>query len=70
MTSTEVRRRSDQYRQQMSETVREAMRAPQTAMVKLMAELIFAFIEIGGEVCAQLAELREAVERASGTKPQ
>ena len=64
MTPTELRIRSDQYRQQLAQSIQsaKACRAPELAV---LAEFVFAVVEIGGELCAQVAELREAIERAA-----
>ena len=57
MTPTELRIRSDQYRQQLAQSIQsaKACRAPELAV---LAEFVFAVVEIGGELCAQVAELR------------
>lgn len=60
MTSAELRKRNSIRRQQLIENFVQNAKTPQRPAA-LFAEALFALVEIGGELCAQVAELREAI---------
>lgn len=66
MSSAQLRMRRTAYRQQLTETFTHAQTHPSDlqALVTILGEAVFALVEFGGELCAQVAELREAIDRS------